>query len=186
MLCNIKKSLADCKAFLFLIKPIDVKEKLIFFIFTKTTQKMKTFFKELFEYSTHFNQKLISVLDEHGVKAPEKCVKLQNHIIQAHEVWNSRLADKKTPASVWEIMPMAELKKLDVENFATTLDVIDARDFAEMINYRNLKGEARSNSVRDILFHVVNHSTYHRGQINGELKQHGIEPLITDYIFHKR
>lgn len=146
---------------------------------------MKAFFKELFEYSNHFNQKLILLLDEQGNKAPEKSVKLLNHIAQAHEVWNSRLADKKTPTSVWEIMPTAELKKLDAENFATTLDVINARDFAEMISYKNLKGEARSNSVRDILFHVANHSTYHRGQIAADLKQHGITPPISDYIAYK-
>ena len=146
---------------------------------------MKIFFKEMFEYSNHFNQKMIEVLDAHRDKATEKAIKLQNHIILAHEVWNSRLANKKTPASVWEIMPPPELKKLDIENFATSLAVIDARDFTEMINYKNLKGEARSNSVRDILFHVVNHSTYHRAQINSELKQRGIEPLITDYIAYK-
>jgi len=89
---------------------------------------MKAFFKELFEYSNHFNQKLILLLDEQGNKAPEKSVKLLNHIVQAHEVWNSRLANTKTPTSVWEIMPTAQLKKLDIENFATTLDVITARD----------------------------------------------------------
>ena len=110
-----------------------------FFIFTKTTQKMKIFFKEMFEYSNHFNQKMIGVLDAHRDKATEKAIKLQNHIILAHEVWNSRLANKKTPASVWEIMPPAELKKLDIENFATSLAVIDARDFTEMISYKNLK-----------------------------------------------
>jgi|SRR6185437_6042381 len=147
---------------------------------------MKAFFKELFEYSNHFNQKLILLLDEHGNKAPEKSVKLLNHIAQAHEVWNSRLAaNKKMPTSVWEIKPMAELKKLDIENFATTLDVINDRDFAEMISYKNLKGVAHSNSVQEILYHVVNHTTYHRGQIAADLKQHGIEPPISDYIAYK-
>ena len=37
-----------------------------------------------------------------------------------------------------------------------------------------------------MLFHFVNHSTYHRGQIASNLKEHGIEPLVTDYIFYKR
>ncbi len=109
-----------------------------------------------------------------------------SHIIQAHLIWNSRLSQKKGPATAWEIKPMAELKKLDAENFADTLAIINARDFTETINYTNLKGDAFTNSIRDILFHVINHSTYHRGQIAADLKQHGIEPPITDYIFYKR
>ena len=34
-----------------------------------------------------------------------------------------------------------------------------------------------------VLRHVVNHSTYHRGQVASKLKRLGIEPPATDYIF---
>jgi uncharacterized damage-inducible protein DinB len=34
-----------------------------------------------------------------------------------------------------------------------------------------------------VIRHVVNHATYHRGQIASKLKRHGIEPPATDLIF---
>ncbi|MCH7396746.1 hypothetical protein MM236_02050 [Belliella sp. DSM 107340] len=62
----------------------------------------------------------------------------------------------------------------------------DKFDFNITADYSNSKGQKYSSSVRDILFHIINHSTYHRSQIASELKNQGIEPLITDYIFFKR
>ncbi|MCF8317339.1 MAG: hypothetical protein K9I02_01220 [Haliscomenobacter sp.] len=55
-----------------------------------------------------------------------------------------------------------------------------------IINYSNSKGQLFSNSIQDMLFHIINHSTYHRGQVATEFKRQGLEPLVTDYIFFKR
>lgn len=54
------------------------------------------------------------------------------------------------------------------------------------IGYKTSKGDAFQNTVKDILFHIINHSTYHRGQIAANCKEYGIEPLMSDYIFYKR
>jgi uncharacterized damage-inducible protein DinB len=45
---------------------------------------------------------------------------------------------------------------------------------------------AFSNDIKSIIFHVINHSTYHRGQIASEFKQNGLDPMVTDYILYKR
>ena len=34
-----------------------------------------------------------------------------------------------------------------------------------------------------MLRHIVNHSTYHRGQVVAKLKQFGVEPPLTDFFF---
>jgi uncharacterized damage-inducible protein DinB len=34
-----------------------------------------------------------------------------------------------------------------------------------------------------VLRHVVNHSTYHRGQVAAKLRRLGVEPAATDFIF---
>jgi len=34
-----------------------------------------------------------------------------------------------------------------------------------------------------VLRHVVNHATYHRGQVASKLKRLGVEPPATDFIF---
>lgn len=59
-------------------------------------------------------------------------------------------------------------------------------NFPRLIRYRNSNGEQFDNSIADILTHVINHSSYHRGQIFKMLRQKGEEPINTDYITYAR
>lgn len=53
--------------------------------------------------------------------------------------------------------------------------------------YKNMKGEPFADSYEDTLFHIVNHGTYHRGQIITMLRQGGITTLPgTDLIHYLR
>lgn len=152
----------------------------------KETQTMKQFFKELFEYNYHFNQKLCDVFLDSPEKTSEKSVRLFNHLLNAQQIWNNRI-DRKEPAfGVWELHNIKDLKNIDGKNYKQALQILEKSDLDETISYSNSKGETFSNCIRDILFHVINHSTYHRGQIATEFKQQGLEPLVTDYIFYKR
>ena len=70
---------------------------------------------------------------------------------------------------------------LDVEREQTEfLDAIDPERLGEVISYVNLKGDTFAYPLRRMLQHVVNHSTYHRGQITTLLRQLGATPLSTD------
>jgi uncharacterized damage-inducible protein DinB len=55
-----------------------------------------------------------------------------------------------------------------------------------LIRYTNTKGQTFENSVRDILFHVANHTTHHRGQIVAAVRQVGGEPFASDFILFAR
>ncbi|KAA9035691.1 damage-inducible protein DinB [Ginsengibacter hankyongi] len=147
---------------------------------------MKDLFKELFEYSHHFNQKLSDVFTDNPDKTSEKAVKLFNHILNAHQIWNNRIEPKQTTFGVWELHAIEHLKNIDQTNYEQTLQILDTIDLNETINYLNSKGQPFSNRARDIFFHVINHSTYHRAQIATEFKQHGLDPLVTDYIVYKQ
>ncbi len=147
---------------------------------------MKQFFKELFEYNHYFNQKLSEVFIGSPDKTSEKAIKLYNHVLNAHQIWNSRIEQKQSPFGVWEIHAVQELKSIDNTNYEHSLQILDQFDLRLTINFSNSKGQIFSNSIRDILFHAINHSTYHRGQIATEFKQHGLEPLVTDYFIFKR
>jgi uncharacterized damage-inducible protein DinB len=61
---------------------------------------MKQFFKELFEYSHHFNHKLWDVLNDRPNRVSEKAFKLYNHILNAHQIWNNRIEQKQTSFGV--------------------------------------------------------------------------------------
>lgn len=147
---------------------------------------MKSFFKELFEYTCNFNDRVIdSLLDGVGA-CPEKSLQLINHTLNAQEIWNGRIEERPVTTSVWDIRPTDTLKNINLVNYQTSLKIVEEYDLGKKISYKNSRGESFENSVRDILFHVINHSTYHRGQIATDCKLHRMTPLVTDYIFYKR
>ncbi len=50
------------------------------------------------------------------------------------------------------------------------------RDFLDSkITYTNIKGNKYTNVIEDVLFHVVNHGTFHRGQMVTMLRELGCE-----------
>ena len=146
---------------------------------------MKPFFKELFQYNNHFNQEVISVLTENPKRASEKCIKLLSHILNVHQIWNCKIQREQPFYGSWEIHRIQDCSDIDKNNFEHSILILDKYELSEIIQYSNSKGQIFNHSVRDILFQVINHSTYHRGQIATEFRQNGLEPLLTDYIYYK-
>jgi uncharacterized damage-inducible protein DinB len=64
------------------------------------------------------------------------------------------------------------------------LDALHPDRLGEVISYVNLKGEAFAYPLGRMLQHVVNHSTYHRGQVATLLRQLGATPLSTDLLLY--
>lgn len=50
------------------------------------------------------------------------------------------------------------------------------------LTYANLKGETWTYPLGRTLFHVVNHQTYHRGQVTTLLRQLGVKPVAVDFL----
>ncbi|UZT98552.1 damage-inducible protein DinB [Chryseobacterium fluminis] len=140
---------------------------------------------DLFEYTFHFNNEMIRIISDNLPKADEKTVRLINHILNAQQIWNARILGEKT-FEVWQINPFDSLEEINQQNFKNSIQIIENYDPDQRREYHNSKGTAFENSIFEMLFQAVNHSTYHRGQINSLLRQNGIEPVVTDYIFYKR
>lgn len=147
---------------------------------------MTPFFKGLFDYSYHFNQKIWNVLNENADRISEKSLKLYSHLLNAHQIWNNRINPRETTFGVWDLHPIQICKNIDTVNYKRSLTILDNFELDQIIHYTNTKGEAFNSSVRDMLFHVINHSTYHRAQIATEFKLNGIEPISTDFIIYNR
>lgn len=150
-------------------------------------QAMTDFFNELFEYSHHYNQKLINVIAEQPDKVSDKTIKLLNHVLNAHHIWNCRIALKPNTYRVWDIHSNQDLKQIDDDNYKDTMAILNnPYDLEGFVDYATTQKQKFNNKVKDILFHIINHATYHRGQIASDLRQSGIEPIVTDFIFYKR
>ena len=59
-------------------------------------------------------------------------------------------------------------------------------DPGRVVEYRTFAGEPFSNSLGEIVRHVVNHGSYHRGQVTTMLRQLGVTAASTDMIYHFR
>lgn len=146
---------------------------------------MKEFFSDIFTYHHHFNQQLADLLLANAGKINEKAVPLFSHIINGHQIWNSRILGKKS-LGVHDVHPIDVCKALDDQNLADTLEILREFEPGTTIHYLTSGRVQFANSVQEILFHAANHCTHHRGQIIADLRRSGIEPIVTDYIFYKR
>lgn len=146
---------------------------------------MKEQFIDLLEYNSYFNQLLIEIYLDNKDSFNEKMISLLNHILNAQQVWNSRIIIEDS-FGVWQINPDEKLLENNQSNFENSFKILSERNLDEIIVYRNSKGDEFQNSIREIFFHFINHSTYHRGQIAMLMKQAGLEPINTDYVFYKR
>lgn len=54
----------------------------------------------------------------------------------------------------------------------------------QRIAYENVRGERWEYTLGQMMQHVVNHSTYHRGQVMRALRQLGRTPPATDYLIY--
>ena len=54
---------------------------------------------------------------------------------------------------------------------------------SEMFTYRNIAGVEMTRVKWQIFRHIINHGTYHRGQIANMLRQLGVKPPATDLLY---
>ena len=147
---------------------------------------MKNFFIDKFEYTHHCNRLVIDVLCKNPEIYTEKISLLTSHTLNAHHIWNHRLFGVNPALSVWQLLEINNLHTINNENFEHTNELLQKKKLTEAINYTNSKGQSFTNTAEEIFFHIINHSTYHRGQLVSQLKTQGVEPIVTDYIFYKR
>jgi uncharacterized damage-inducible protein DinB len=62
------------------------------------------------------------------------------------------------------------------------VDQLTDAALTERISYENPPGTAWTYPLSEMVRHVVNHSTYHRGQVAALLRQLGATPVATDFL----
>jgi uncharacterized damage-inducible protein DinB len=111
------------------------------------------------------------------------------HIVGAEWVWLERwqrrspkklLASEEFPDLATIESRWAEIERGQDAFLARLTDEL----MRERIAYQNFKGETWEYSLGAMLQHLVNHSTYHRGQVVTLVRQLGGKPLSTDYLLY--
>ena len=113
------------------------------------------------------------------------------HMVAAEWVWLRRwLGESPGGFPDWVAKPVladlrARLSAVEHERGAFVAGLSDA-DLGRVVSYRNLAGQAFSDPLDGLIRHIVNHSTYHRGQVATQLRQLGLKPPSTDLIVFLR
>lgn len=66
------------------------------------------------------------------------------------------------------------------------LDPLTEEQLQSKLTYKDIRGNQYSQPLYHQMQHLVNHSTYHRGQITTMLRQLGAKPVSTDLINYYR
>lgn len=146
---------------------------------------MEMSLKKLLEYNHYANLKLFEYIDGLNLEEDHRITILAHHIINAQEIWINRILGHSISLDVWAIRQDLSLKELEL-NCQPLYDGLNSYSPDTEVTYINSSQQKFTNIVSDILFHVINHGTNHRGQINTLLRQHYFEPVIVDYIFYIR
>jgi uncharacterized damage-inducible protein DinB len=155
--------------------------------------------QQLFAYNTWANQRTIagceSISNEKFLQpAGGSFGSVRNtlaHIMDVewvyHERWNGRAPTAFPKAENYGDLSQikARWKTVD-EDVSYFAQALSAEDISQVIEYRNIKGEVLSHPLWETMQHLVNHSTYHRGQVATLLRQLGGTPQSSDMLLFFR
>lgn len=148
---------------------------------------MKKYFLKLYQYNEWANRRVLKAISGQDVQ-DEKILSLFSHQMSANYLWLHRIKGLPPPPyELWKTYPVTELARMVDEVSAMWLQFInETESFDRILKYNNYTGDYFENNVEAIMMHLVNHGTYHRGQIALLLRMRGFEPINTDFITYDR
>jgi uncharacterized damage-inducible protein DinB len=109
------------------------------------------------------------------------------HVADATLIWARRIDDETVTARVTEdevptLDDAAAFLARGHDAFDRLLDALPPERLATVWSYRNLENQELSLPLWAVFRHVVNHATYHRGQIAAKFGRLGATPARTDLV----
>lgn len=153
----------------------------------------------LYDYNAWANRR---ALDAAGALTKEQFVKPMGssfgsvrdtlaHICGAEWIWLERFQGRSPSAlpDAGAFEDVASLREKWSEQEARLLAFVGKltqEDLNRVMEYKTLKFGVYRNPLWQSMQHVVNHGTYHRGQVTTLLRQLGAEPILTDLMHFYR
>jgi len=112
--------------------------------------------------------------------------KVLAHEYAAQSVWLDRFEGMQAvwlgeDAKLGMLAKIAELWPALHERGRRYMSTLTAERLASNLNYTNLRGDEFSLPLWEVIFHMCQHSYYHRGQLNSMIKMSGGKPKSVDY-----
>jgi uncharacterized damage-inducible protein DinB len=113
------------------------------------------------------------------------------HICGAEWIWLERFQGR-SPASLPDVLECGDLASFRAKwseqekRLLRFVNGLTQEEMNRVFEYKTLKFGVYKNPLWESLQHVVNHGTYHRGQVTTLLRQHGAQPMATDLMHFYR
>jgi len=156
---------------------------------------MKQLLQEYADYNVWANEIIISFLiklsseqiNKEQLSSFTSIRKTVEHTAGAEHIWLKRIKgisdQENKAASLENISSLSEFWIDQSNQFAEIIKQADGNRLMEIIVYKNLKGIPFETALYKIVMHVMNHNTYHRGQLVTMLRAVGFTDLSsTDLI----
>lgn len=162
---------------------------------------MKVHFQRLAAYNRWANQNLydaVGQLSAAAFAAPRvgffpSLSKTLNHILVGDTVWLGRLDGTGAPGIAGldqilhvEFEPLAKARAMLDQRIVDFVEALPKQRLDEILSYRNMAGMAMETAVDQVLTHVFNHQTHHRGQAHAMLSSTEVKPPVLDLIYYLR
>jgi len=143
--------------------------------------------RELFEYNDWTNRRIVAALKSNQ---SEKARKIAAHLLVTEKEYFERLYGKdSTGFDFWQDLSSEDCEKLaqeNAENYERILKRFDDEGLGQSADYKTSEGVAQQNTFRELLTHVLFHSSIHRGNIILKMREEGFAPPVIDYIIYLR
>jgi uncharacterized damage-inducible protein DinB len=143
--------------------------------------------RELFNYNDWANRRIIVALK---TNESEKALSILAHLLVTEKEYFERLYGKdSTGFDFWQDLLLEDCGKLAQETAAAyekLLRRFDDEGLGIVVHYRTSEGIPYENTFRELLTHVLFHSSIHRGSIILKLREEGFTPPKIDYIIFLR
>jgi uncharacterized damage-inducible protein DinB len=143
-------------------------------------------FEEIWVYQFWATERMFEHLST-LTKVPDKANALLCHIINAMDIWLSRLNKRKQRFGLFEVRDFKSNRDayLVLRDELMT-EIVKKNDLEELISYNSTEGQPYKSLRKEIYYHMSNHNAYHLAQINMLLSQSSLKPVSIDYIVFTR
>jgi uncharacterized damage-inducible protein DinB len=143
--------------------------------------------RELFDYNDWANRRTVAALES---SPSEKVRKILAHLLITEKEYFERLYGKdSTGFDFWQDLSLPDCGNLaqeNAENYERFLKRFDDEGLGQIAKYKTSEGVPHENTYRELLTHVLFHSSIHRGNIVLKMRESGFTPPIIDYIIYLR
>jgi uncharacterized damage-inducible protein DinB len=120
----------------------------------------------------------------------ERAILLFSHLLSSHRMWWCRVNKTEMTCTLFQERTLKECETLIAENlkdwtqFLQDKSTEDLEQTIEFMSAWEVNPSKRKMTIEDAIIHLINHSSYHRGQIVASIKEKVDKLPLSTYIMY--